>query len=375
MEGSPLMGLKDDLMVTPASSVPELEKLHFFAVNGSEVEKLAASKILCGASFLRGWNIQEHVVQIVLELLSTLLSQDSGSDGYTTHHMTILLSLLSGISSIDTVHILSIYGLVPELAAILMPLCEIFGSLPKSDHRSFNFEDASAYSIFSSAFLLLLRLWKFHRPPIENALSGNGVSSCQLNLDHLLLLRNSRLALKNPSNGCTVSTLQLDPSFKKPVYIDSLPKLRAWYFQNQACISSTISSAYERKSIPRLANKILGIVCRKMAKGCNPLVNLQATSNSSMSGSPLGAQEDGSEGPPVTPWEVLEVVPFVLETVLMACAHERFSSRDLITGYILFRLIYNNNFSFPFFPFKLLFNTTITSSLFGKNINLSNLDN
>lgn len=39
-------------------SVPELEKLHFFAVNGSEVEKLAASKILCGASFLRGWNIQ-----------------------------------------------------------------------------------------------------------------------------------------------------------------------------------------------------------------------------------------------------------------------------------------------------------------------------
>jgi hypothetical protein len=39
-------------------SLSELEKLHSFAVSGSEEEKLAASKILCGASFLRGWNIQ-----------------------------------------------------------------------------------------------------------------------------------------------------------------------------------------------------------------------------------------------------------------------------------------------------------------------------
>jgi len=39
-------------------SVPELEKLYSFAVSGSPEEKLAASKILCGASLLRGWNIQ-----------------------------------------------------------------------------------------------------------------------------------------------------------------------------------------------------------------------------------------------------------------------------------------------------------------------------
>lgn len=332
MEGSPLMGLKDDLMVIPASSLSELEQLHSFAISGSEVEKLAASKIVCGATFLRGWNIQEHVVQMVLKLLSTLLSLDSGSEGCYTHHMPMLLALLSGISSADTVHILSIHGLVPELAAILMHLCEIFGSLPKSDHRSCNFEEASVYSVFSSAFLLLLRLWKFHRPSFENALSGQGVSVWQLNLDYLLQLRNSRLALKNQSNGCTASTFPLDPSFQKPVYIDSFPKLRAWYFQNQACISSTISSAYERRSTPRLANMILRIVCRKMTKGGNLPISPQATSNSSMSGSPIGVQEDGSEGPPVTPWEVLEAVPFVLETVLTACAHGRLSSRDLTTG-------------------------------------------
>jgi hypothetical protein len=39
-------------------SVGELEKLYSFAVLGSEEEKLVASKILCGASLLRGWNIQ-----------------------------------------------------------------------------------------------------------------------------------------------------------------------------------------------------------------------------------------------------------------------------------------------------------------------------
>jgi hypothetical protein len=52
-----------------------------------------------------------------------------------------------------------------------------------------------------------------------------------------------------------------------------------------------------------------------------------------MSGSSLGTQDDVSQGPPATAWEVLEAVPFVLETVLAACAHGRLSSRDLITGF------------------------------------------
>lgn len=190
------------------------------------------------------------------------------------------------------------------------------------------------YSVFSCAFLSLLRLWKFHRPPIENALSQRGVSVLsELNLDFLLLLRNSRFALKNPSNVSRTSILQLDPSFQKPVYLDSFPKLRAWYFQNQACIASTLSSTYNRKSILQVANKILKNICRKMSKGGILPVSSQSTSNSSMSDSPVGLQEDVCQGPPVTAWEVLEAVPFVLETVLTACAHGRLSSRDLITGY------------------------------------------
>lgn len=39
-------------------SIAELEKLCQIALNGSEEEKPAAARILCGASLTRGWNIQ-----------------------------------------------------------------------------------------------------------------------------------------------------------------------------------------------------------------------------------------------------------------------------------------------------------------------------
>jgi hypothetical protein len=47
------------------SSVAALEKLNHLALNGSEEERSAASKILCGASLTRGWNIQVHLCLVV----------------------------------------------------------------------------------------------------------------------------------------------------------------------------------------------------------------------------------------------------------------------------------------------------------------------
>uniref|UniRef100_A0A6V7QSZ3 Mediator of RNA polymerase II transcription subunit 33A n=1 Tax=Ananas comosus var. bracteatus TaxID=296719 RepID=A0A6V7QSZ3_ANACO len=223
MQGAPLtVSLKNALMATPASSVAELEKLYDIALHGSDEEKSAASRILCGASFVRGWHIQEHVVRIVVKLLSPPLSSDSSVPGSGSHfvgHMPMLNALLFGVSSADTVHILSLYGMVPEVAVALMPLCETFGSLPPpSNHRSTTFDEPSVYSVFSCAFLFLLRLWKFYKPPQEHCMAGRGGSvRMELTLDYLLLMHNSRVALqKGPS---------------QPVYIDSFPKLRAWYFQ------------------------------------------------------------------------------------------------------------------------------------------------
>lgn len=39
-------------------SLAEIEKLYFIALNGTEVERPAAAKILCSASLSRGWYIQ-----------------------------------------------------------------------------------------------------------------------------------------------------------------------------------------------------------------------------------------------------------------------------------------------------------------------------
>lgn len=63
----------------------------------------------------------------------------------------------------------------PEVAVALMPICEIFGSIsPTVLQASNSGEDISVYMVFSCAFLLLLRLWKFYRPPHEQCLLGKG---------------------------------------------------------------------------------------------------------------------------------------------------------------------------------------------------------
>ena len=40
------------------TSIAEIEKLYYIALSGSEVERPAAAKIICGASLSRGWYIQ-----------------------------------------------------------------------------------------------------------------------------------------------------------------------------------------------------------------------------------------------------------------------------------------------------------------------------
>lgn len=49
------------LIVLLAFSIPEVDKLYHIALNGSEEEKVAAAKILCGASLIYGWNIQVNI--------------------------------------------------------------------------------------------------------------------------------------------------------------------------------------------------------------------------------------------------------------------------------------------------------------------------
>ncbi|XP_066391509.1 mediator of RNA polymerase II transcription subunit 33A-like [Miscanthus floridulus] len=343
MKGSRLSGpLIDALVATPASSVAELDKLYSIATNGSEEEKTAAAKILCGASLVRGWNIQEHVVGMVVKLLSASLPSDSststpGSMSHYLAHMSTLNEILLGVSYGDAIHILSLYGMVPDVAVALMPLCEAFGSIaPPPNHKSTILGKTSVYSVFSCAFLCLLRLWKFYRPPQEYCLAGRGGSvKLELTLDYLLLMRNNRIEFSNssaPNRDSYNNMGSVNEVPAQPIYIDSFPKLRAWYFQNQACIASTLSGFCNKNPVHQVANKILNMICRKMNKSGVSSSNLSSTSSSSVSGSSVSASDDSCQRPAVPAWEFLEAVPFVLEAVLTACAHGRLSSRDLTTS-------------------------------------------
>ncbi|KAL5974895.1 hypothetical protein ACLOJK_031569 [Asimina triloba] len=284
----------------------ELQKLYHIAINGSEEEQVAAAKILCGASLSRGWNVQEHVVHFAVKLLSPLVPPEFSGPG--SH-------------------------LVPEVAAALIPVCEAFGSLmPTSTHKVTTSEEPSAYTVFSCAFLCLLRLWKFYRPPHEHSVPGQGaIAGSVLTLEYLLLLHNNR-AMQNPITANSWATNPVDGLPTRPVYIDSFPKLRAWYRQNQACVASTLSGLCSGNPVHQVANKILSMIYWKMTKGGSASASSSNPSSGTVSGSPVSSGDEAYQRPMLPAWEVLEAIPFVLEAVLTACAHGRLSSRDLTTG-------------------------------------------
>ncbi|KAL5052628.1 hypothetical protein RYX36_033310 [Vicia faba] len=52
------------------SGLAEIEKMYEIAISGSDEEKISAATILCGASIVRGWNIQEHNIIFITMLLT-----------------------------------------------------------------------------------------------------------------------------------------------------------------------------------------------------------------------------------------------------------------------------------------------------------------
>lgn len=221
---------------------------------------------------------------------------------------------------------------VPELAAALLPICEAFGSvLPLPNHKSSPSDEKSIYAVFSCAFLFLLHLWKFYKPNQECCIGGfGGPLRLEPNLDYFLQMRNRRIDKKN-------STAEDRPNNSNafvghPIFIGSFPKLQKWYLQNQACIASTLSGLQSESHVHQVANDILNMICLKKKRigsnSCHPLAN----SGGSGSGSPVNIEENSSQRPMLPAWEVLEAIPYVLGSVLSACAHGRLSSRDFTKG-------------------------------------------
>ncbi|KAL0348790.1 UNVERIFIED_CONTAM: Mediator of RNA polymerase II transcription subunitA [Sesamum angustifolium] len=257
----------------------EVEKVFEMAVKGSNEERITAATILCGASLIRGWNIQ-----------------------------------------------------VPELAGSLMTICEVFGScVPNISWTMTTGEEISAHAVFSNAFALLLKLWRFNHPPIEYGVGDVPPVGSQLTPEYLLLVRNSHLVssgnlLKDPNRRRLAKAAS--SSSPKPIFVDSFPKLKVWYRQHLACIASPLTGLVNGTPVHHTVDTLLNMMFRKIGGGNQTVTTV--TSGSSSSSGP--GSEDIYLRPKLPAWDILEAVPFVADAALTACAHGRLSPRELCTG-------------------------------------------
>ncbi|KAL9410500.1 hypothetical protein AB3S75_044293 [Citrus x aurantiifolia] len=334
MKGAPLTPLMVNALVSsPASSLAELEKVFEIAIKGADDEKIFAATVLCGASLIRGWNIQEHTVQFITRLLSPPAPADyDGGESHLIGYAPMLNVLMVGISPVDCVQIFSLHGLVPQLACSLMPICEVFGScVPNVSWTLPTGEEISAHAVFSNAFALLLKLWRFNHPPIEHGVGDVPTVGSQLTPEYLLSVRNSHLlssqSIHQDRNKRRLSAAASSSS-PEPIFVDSFPKLKVWYRQHQRCIAATLSGLVHGTQVHQTVDELLSMMFRKINRASQGL-NSVASGSSSSSGP---GNEDSSLRPKLPAWDILEAVPFVVDAALTGCAHGRLSPRELATG-------------------------------------------
>ncbi|KAM7257199.1 hypothetical protein ACFE04_012940 [Oxalis oulophora] len=320
----------EDLVKTPASSLRELKKIYEIAVNGSDDDKIAAASILCGASLVRGWSIQELTIYFILKLLEQPVPADNlGSENHLIKHARFLNVLIVGISPVDCVQCISLHGLVPVLVGVLLPICETFGScVPDTLWTLSEQEKFDSHSIFTNAFTLLVRLYRFDLPPLEHVMGDVAPVGSLLCPEYLLLVRNSLLASWGTLPKDHIASV-LNFS-QEPIFMDSYPKLKRWYRQHQDCIASPLSGLVQGTAIHEIVDSLLLIMFKKIkGEGGNPL----SSTSSGSSSVPLGSGvEDVRSRLKIPAWCILEATPFVLDAALTACAQGRLSSRELATG-------------------------------------------
>lgn len=215
-----------------------------------------------------------------------------------------------------------------------MPICEAFGScVPNVSWTAVTGEKLTCHAVFSNAFILLLRLWRFDLPLTEHVLGAAATPALgsQLGPEFLLLLRNCMLASfgKSPKDRAKSRRFSKMISFSvEPMFIDSFPKLNIWYRQHKECIASTCSTLAPGGSVSQIVEALLIMMCKKISRSAQSLAPTTSGSSNS-SGSSL---DDALMKLKVPAWDILEATPFVLDAALTACAHGRLSPRELATG-------------------------------------------
>ena len=215
-----------------------------------------------------------------------------------------------------------------------MPICEVFGScVPTVSWPLPTGEELSCHTVFTNAFTLLLRLWRFDHPPPEHVMAdaASPVLGSQLGPEYLLLVRNCLVAsfgksAKDQLKCKRLSKLITFPT--EPVFMDSFPKLKFWYRQHQECIASTRTGLAPGGPVHQIVEALLSTMFRKINRGAQSLT-ATSSGNSNSSGSTV---DEALMKLKVPAWDILEATPFVLDAALTACAHGRLSTRELATG-------------------------------------------
>lgn len=220
-----------------------------------------------------------------------------------------------------------------------MTICEVFGScVPNISWTLTTGEEISAHVVFSNAFALLLKLWRFNHPPIEYGVGDVPPVGSQLTPEYLLLVRNSYLvssgnSLKDPNRRRLAQVAS--STSPKPIFVDSFPKLKVWYRQHLSCIASPLTGLVNGTPVRHTVDTLLNMMFRKINRG-NQSVTIVTSGSSSSSGPGI---EDGYLRPKLPAWDILEAVPFVADAALTACTHGRLSPRELCTGQYYARVL------------------------------------
>lgn len=189
----------------------------------------------------------------------------------------------------------------------------------------------TVHDVFSNAFILFLRLWRFDRPPIEHRAGETYPAQSPLTPDYLLLIRNSHLG--SPENDCRAPSKRrlsavANSATTDPIFFKSFPKLEVWYLQHLACIASTLSKLVQGTLVHQIVDKLLKIMFRNTYEGSQSRNSV--TSESSGFSGPKNEDTFPRLNDPA--WDILEAIPFVTEASLNACAHGKISPRELATG-------------------------------------------
>eukprot|EP00897_Mesotaenium_endlicherianum_P004620 jgi/Mesen1/4186/ME000219S03315 len=171
------------LVSFPAPGMLEVHRVYETATSGPDDSRKMAAATLCGATLLRGWAYQISPASPGGYVATT---EEAGAT-LLLARAPVLASVLPALAQTEAFNILWLYGKLPELVCLLLPICEYFGSLPAGNARVAGGADvgsASGHAVFSHAVLLILRILEDSYLP-RSFLPAPGACPGETGGDHL----------------------------------------------------------------------------------------------------------------------------------------------------------------------------------------------